>query len=367
MIIRDGKNVILSAKPENVIVAELKNTAACKNYRNCISGTFSYENKANAILISNGRVISNLSAHGWLGYPDSVIFASNDGGIAIDRLVGFSEERLSQVKWAVSGMGLLDNYNPSAEGYAKFTQRGNTYDYSDVLRKTNHTAIGVKGGMVYGFYLSNMTGAEVNAYVKAQGMEFAIMLDGGHIAAVNCDECSANASQKQHNILQFLQAEEKDDDNMRQALKISQNCIDLVKKFEDCRLRGYICPAGVPTIGYGYTGKINGKTITTSTTITAGQAEDLLTADLERFASHVKKFDSVYHWTQNEFDALVSFAYNVGSINQLTKNKTRTKAEISQAMLYYNKANGKKLAGLTKRRKAEQALFLKTEDSREDD
>ena len=204
MIIRDGKNVILSAKPENVIVAELKNTAACKNYRNCISGTFSYENKANAILISNGRVISNLSAHGWLGYPDSVIFASNNGTIAIDRLVGFSEERLSQVKWAVSGMGLLDNYNPSAEGYAKFTQRGNTYDYSDVLRKTNHTAIGVKGGMVYGFYLANMTADEVNAYVKAQGMEFAIMLDGGHIAAVNCDECSANASQKQHNIVQFV-------------------------------------------------------------------------------------------------------------------------------------------------------------------
>ena len=73
MIIRDGKNVILSAKPENVIVAELKNGAACKNYRNCISGTFQYQNKANAILISNGRVISNLSAHGWIGFPDSVI------------------------------------------------------------------------------------------------------------------------------------------------------------------------------------------------------------------------------------------------------------------------------------------------------
>ena len=150
-------------------------------------------------------------------------------------------------------------------------------------------------------------------------------------------------------------------------MKISQNCIDLVKKFEGCRLLGYICPAGVPTIGYGYTGLINGQKITTETTITAGQAEDLLAADLERFAKHVQKFDSKYHWTQNEFDALVSFAYNVGSINQLTKNKTRTKAEISQAMLYYNKANGKKLAGLTKRRKAEQALFLKTEDSREDD
>lgn len=218
MIIRDGKNVMLSANPENVIIAELKNTAACKNYRNCISGAFQYNNAANAILISNGRVISNTSAHGWLGFPDSVILCLTDGTIAIDRLIGIPQEKLSQVKWAISGMGLLDNYNPAVEGYGKFTQGGKTYDYSDVLRRTHHTAIGVKDAKVYGFYLANMTAAEVNAYVKEQGMEFAIMLDGGHVAAVNCDEYSANASQKQHNIVQFVMTDEneteKDDDNM---------------------------------------------------------------------------------------------------------------------------------------------------------
>lgn len=217
MIIRDGKNVVLSAKPENVIVAELKNTAACKNYRNCLSGTFQYQNKANAILISNGRVISNVSAHGWLGFPDSVILCLTDGTIDIDRLIGIPEEKLSQVKWAISGMGLLDNYNPAVEGYGKFTQGGKTYDYSDVLRRTHHTALGVKDAKVYGFYLANMTADEVNAYMKKESMEFAIMLDGGHVAAVNCDEYSANASQKQHNIIQFVQTEnetEKDDDNM---------------------------------------------------------------------------------------------------------------------------------------------------------
>ena len=149
-------------------------------------------------------------------------------------------------------------------------------------------------------------------------------------------------------------------------LKVSQDCIDLVKQFEGRQLQGYICPAGVPTIGYGYTGKINGQTITTKTIITAGQAEELLAADLERFASHVRKFDSKYHWTQNEFDALVSFAYNVGSINQLTQNKKRTKAQIASAMLLYNKANGKILAGLTRRRKAEQALFLQSNGKDED-
>ena len=218
MIIRDGKNVILSAKPENVIVAELKNGAACKNYRNCISGTFQYQNKANAILVSNGRVISNVSAHGWIGFPDSVILCLTDGTIAIDRVIGIPEEILPQVKWAISGMGLLHNYNPAVEGYGKFVQGGKTYDYSDVLRRTHHTALGVKDAKVYGFYLANMTGAEVNAYLKEQGMEFGIMLDGGHIAAVNCDEYSANASQKQHNIVQFVMTEEnetaKDDDDM---------------------------------------------------------------------------------------------------------------------------------------------------------
>lgn len=149
-------------------------------------------------------------------------------------------------------------------------------------------------------------------------------------------------------------------------LKASRDCIELIKKFEGCRLRGYICPAGVPTIGYGYTGKINGKTITTSTVITAGQAEDLLAADLGRFEAHVRKFDSKYHWTQNEFDALVSFAYNVGSITGLTLNKRRTKAQIAKAMLLYDKANGKVLSGLSKRRQAEQKLFVQT-DGKDDD
>lgn len=192
----------IKAKPNNVIVAELGNKYSCGNFRNCISGTFQYQNKANAIIISNGKVISNLSAHGWLGYPDSVMICRNDGSVTVERHISLPQT--SGIKWAISGMGLLDNYNPDAEGYCRISQDGKKYDYSDVLRKTNHTALAYKDGIVYGYYLKNMTGAQVNDYLKKQGMEFAIMLDGGHIASINSDSFKANVNQKQHNIVQFV-------------------------------------------------------------------------------------------------------------------------------------------------------------------
>ena len=204
---KDGNNIILSAAPDKVIFEELANKQACRNYANCISGTFQYNNTANAILIYGGKVISNLSAHGWLGYPDTCLIYYKDGTLAVKRITSIPAAELQQVEWAISGVGLLDMYNPSKEGYVRFQRNGKTYDYSDVLRRTNHTAIGVKSGKVYGFYLSNMTGAEVNAYMKKQDMEFAIMLDGGHIAAVNCSQAQKNINQKQHNIIQFAGAD----------------------------------------------------------------------------------------------------------------------------------------------------------------
>ena len=212
---KDSSNIILSAAPDKVIFAELKNKEACKNYANCISGTFQYHNKANAILICGGKVISNLSAHGWLGYPDTCLIYYKDGTLAVKRLVSIPAAELQQVQWAISGVGLLDMHNPSKEGYVRFQRNGKTYDYSDVLRRTNHTAIGVKSGKVYGFYLSSMTGAEVNAYCKKQGLQHAIMLDGGHIAAVNCSLGQRNASQKQHNIIQFAGADTEGENSMQ--------------------------------------------------------------------------------------------------------------------------------------------------------
>lgn len=137
-------------------------------------------------------------------------------------------------------------------------------------------------------------------------------------------------------------------------MKTSVNGINLIKQFEGCKLKAYKCPAGVPTIGYGHT-----KGVKMGQVITQEQAEQYLRDDLEKYEKNVMKYYDAYRWNQNEFDALVSFAYNLGSIDQLTANGTRSKNVIADKMILYNKAAGKVLAGLTKRRKAERALFLK--------
>ncbi len=222
MIEKDGKNIIISAAPDKVIFADLKNKQACKDYANCISGTFQYTGKVCSILIANGRVINNSSAHAWLGYPDSCLIYYKDGTFAVKRLLAIPNAELPQVQWAISGVGLLDLYNPAAEGYTRFSKNGKTYDYSDVLRRTNHTVIGVKDGQVHGLYLANMTGDEVNAYCKKQGLQYAVMLDGGHVAAVNCEIGQANAKQKQSNIIQFVTDNKGGDDGMSKK----KVCID---------------------------------------------------------------------------------------------------------------------------------------------
>ena len=137
-------------------------------------------------------------------------------------------------------------------------------------------------------------------------------------------------------------------------MKISTTGLNLIKSFEGCRLTAYKCPAGVWTIGYGHTGGVR-----SGQKITQAKADAYLKADLAKFEKHVMSYNKKYNWNQNEFDALVSFAYNIGSITQLTANGTRTKKQISEKILAYDKAAGKTLAGLTRRRQAEKVLFDK--------
>lgn len=137
------------------------------------------------------------------------------------------------------------------------------------------------------------------------------------------------------------------------VLKTGQAGINLIKQFEGCRLKAYKCPAGVWTIGYGHTSGVKEGQV-----ITQAQADAFLISDIEKFEKNVNKFYEKYKWNQNEFDALVSFAFNIGSIDQLTANGTRSKAVIAEKMINYNKADGKILSGLVRRRQAERKLFL---------
>lgn len=141
-------------------------------------------------------------------------------------------------------------------------------------------------------------------------------------------------------------------------MKTGQAGINLIKKYEGCRLDAYKCPAGVWTIGYGHTGDVQ-----PGQKITAAQAEAILIADLEKFEKKVNILYNRYKWKQNEFDALVSFAFNLGSIDQLTAGGTRSREVIAEKMLLYNKAAGKVLSGLTKRRQEERTLFLSASGS----
>lgn len=139
--------------------------------------------------------------------------------------------------------------------------------------------------------------------------------------------------------------------------KIGQAGLDLIKQYEGCRLAAYRCAAGVWTIGYGHTAGVH-----SGMTITQAQADAYLQQDVAKFEGYVNNPTYVpitEQLNQNQFDALVSFAFNLGAGNLRKLCKGRTAAQIAQAMTQYCKANGKVLAGLKRRRAAEQALFNK--------
>ena len=140
-------------------------------------------------------------------------------------------------------------------------------------------------------------------------------------------------------------------------MKTSNKGIELIKSFEGCCLNAYKCPAGIWTIGYGHTfGVKEGQVITQE------QAEKYLIEDLTEYELYV--METGLKLNQNQFDALVSFTCNcgVGNLKKLINN--RDIPEIADALLLYNKANGKVLTGLVRRREAERALFVQTEETR---
>lgn len=140
-------------------------------------------------------------------------------------------------------------------------------------------------------------------------------------------------------------------------MRTSHTGIALIKSFESLRLEAYRCPAGVWTIGYGHTAGVRRGDV-----IDEQRAEYLLAEDLKKFEDVVNR--ECPHVNQNQFDALVSFTFNVGSGNfQKSTLLKCVKANPDNVNIRYefsrwNKSKGMVLAGLIRRRKAEADLYF---------
>lgn len=147
-------------------------------------------------------------------------------------------------------------------------------------------------------------------------------------------------------------------------MKLDKKGLDLIAEFEGLSLKPYLCSANVPTIGYGSTFYENGtKVKLTDAPITKQRAEQLLKNTADKFAEKVAVL-IIKPVTQNQFNALVSFAFNVGvsalKISTLLKlvNNNPNDGNIAKEFLKWNKAGGRVVQGLTNRRIKESALYF---------
>jgi len=139
-------------------------------------------------------------------------------------------------------------------------------------------------------------------------------------------------------------------------MRTGRDGVELIRHFEGCRFDAYLCPAGVWTIGYGHTADVK-----EGDSIDQEAAEAFLIEDLEKFEQAVTRLVEV-PLTQQQFDALVSWTFNLGAGNLaestlLRKLNNYQYAEVPEQMMRWVRAGGKVLDGLVRRRAAEAALF----------
>ncbi|WP_336143358.1 lysozyme [Acinetobacter sp. 102] len=151
--------------------------------------------------------------------------------------------------------------------------------------------------------------------------------------------------------------------NPNQAMAASQVGINVITSFEDLVLTAYDDGVGVWTIGIGTTVYPNGVKVKKGDSCTLDQAKTYFAHDLKRFEASVNNLVKV-PLSQNQFDALVSLTYNIGSTafknsTLLKKLNAKDYAGAADQFLRWNKGGGKVLKGLVRRREAERALFLK--------
>lgn len=147
-------------------------------------------------------------------------------------------------------------------------------------------------------------------------------------------------------------------------MKLNKLGIALMHEFEGCKLEAYLCPAKIVTIGYGNTYYQDKRKVKLGDIITQKQADDLFEFVANEFAIEVRK-TLTKTVNENQFSALVCFAYNVGLANLKKSTLLRkvnlnpSDSSIASEFLKWNKAGGKVLTGLTRRRKAEAELYDK--------
>lgn len=147
-------------------------------------------------------------------------------------------------------------------------------------------------------------------------------------------------------------------------MKVSQNGKEFIMKHEGVRLKAYLCPAKVPTIGWGNTLYENSTKVKMGDEISLEKAKELFSTIITKFEKSVLSALKGGVVTQNQFDALVSFTYNLGAGN-LNKSTLLKKViahandlTIRDEFMKWNKAGGKVLSGLTKRRAQEADLYF---------
>lgn len=146
-------------------------------------------------------------------------------------------------------------------------------------------------------------------------------------------------------------------------MKLNQATVDLVKQFEGLELASYLDPVGVLTIGYGYTNRAGyGPGVKSGDVWTEDQAEQMLIEGLEKFGQRIIPMFKRKP-TSNQYGAMLSLAYNIGT-GEFSKSTCLRRFNsgdfegAAEALTWFNKAGGRKLRGLVRRREAERALFL---------
>lgn len=176
-----------------------------RNFKNCISGSFSWVVNDRwqpiSVLIQNGKVICPTACHATdINMPESVLWFD---GVkhGMDRIKHVNElSNLNSIKWAMGGLGLKkDNqrkyYNNKVEGF--------TGPFGDVLRKTSHVIVGFDKNSFIAIVVKNMGINAIRNLVDNMGMTDAIMLDGGHLTAFNFGDYKFNTYTKQRYAIQL--------------------------------------------------------------------------------------------------------------------------------------------------------------------